>query len=137
MGAEANGDVPDNGCTDTAMFGFKTSERGSNTYDGYFEMEGDNTVMGIQLGVLVELTDSSRIGFNYRTEMKHSLAGDATVDFSNNPNSQGFATAAGLIPANGTAKGRVEMTTPESASISYFHQLNDLSLQAHFTYTDW
>lgn len=135
MGAEANGDVPTSGCT--AMFGFNTSELGSNTYDGYFEMEGHNTVMGIQLGVLVELTDNSRIGFNYRTEMKHSLAGDATVDFSNNPNSQGFATAAGLIPANGTAKGRVEMTTPESASISYFHQLNDLSLQADFTYTDW
>src|SRR5690554_5120708 len=133
MGAEANGDVPTNGCT--ALFGFNTSELGSNTYDGYFEMEGHNTVMGVQLGVLVELTDNSRIGFNYRTEMKHSLAGDATVDF--NPNSQGFATAAGLIPANGTAKGRVEMTTPESASISYFHQLNDLSLQADFTYTDW
>src|SRR5690554_7092464 len=88
MGAEAKGDVPTNGCT--TMFGFNTSELGSNTYDGYFEMEGHNTVMGIQLGVLVELTDNSRIGFNYRTEMKHSLAGDATVDFSNNPNSQGF-----------------------------------------------
>src|SRR5690554_365703 len=132
--AACMGDLPTNDCT--AMFGF-TSELGSNTYDGYFEMEGHNTVMGIQLGVLVELTDNSRIGFNYRTEMKHSLAGDATVNFSNNPNSQDFATAAGLIPANGTAKGRVEMTTPESASISYFHQLNDLSLQADFTYTDW
>src|SRR5690554_2816986 len=127
LGAEAAG----------SCAGMFTSQLGSDTYDGYFEMEGHNTVMGIQLGVLVELTDNSRIGFNYRTEMKHSLAGDATVDFSNNPNSQGFATAAGLIPANGTAKGRVEMTTPESASISYFNQLNDLSLQADFTYTDW
>ena len=126
LGAEAAG---------SCAGSFDPLQLGSDTYDGYFEMEGHNTVMGIQLGVLVELTDNSRIGFNYRTEMKHSLAGDATVDF--NPNSQGFATAAGLIPANGTAKGRVEMTTPESASISYFHQLNDLSLQADFTYTDW
>src|SRR5690554_2017413 len=135
MGAEANGDVPNDGCT--ALFGFNTSELGSNTYDGYFEMEGHNTVMGFQLGALVELTDNSRVGLNYRSEMKHSIAGTATVEFPSDLSSQGFANTAGLIPANGTAADHVTMTTPEVINLSYFHQLNDLSLQADLSYTDW
>lgn len=137
MGAVAdpkNG-LPANACT--AMFGFDATKLGSDSYDGYFEMEGHNTVMGFQLGALVEFTENSRLGLNYRSEMKHSIAGTASVEFPSDPSSQSFATAAGLIPANGTGTGRVEMTTPEVVNLSYFHQINDLSLQADLSYTDW
>lgn len=135
LGAEAAGQAPAGSCA--GMFNFDSSQLGSDTYDGYFEMEGHNTVMGFQLGALVELTDNSRVGLNYRSEMKHSIAGTATVEFPSDLSSQGFANTAGLIPANGTAAGRVTMTTPEVINLSYFHQLNDLSLQADLSYTDW
>lgn len=135
LGAEAAGQAPAGSCA--GMFNFDSSQLGSDTYDGYFEMEGHNTVMGFQLGALVEFTENSRLGLNYRSEMKHSIAGTASVEFKNDPSSQGFANAAGLIPANGTGAGRVDMTTPEVVNLSYFHQLNDLSLQADLSYTNW
>lgn len=135
IGAEAAGEAPAGSCA--GMFGFDATKLGSDTYDGYFEMEGHNMVMGFQLGALVELTPDSRIGLNYRSEMEHSLTGTATVKFPNDPSSQGFSNAAGLMPANGKAAGRVDMTTPEVFNLSYFHQLGDISLQADLSYTDW
>lgn len=36
-----------------------------------------------------------------------------------------------------SADGRVDITTPETANISYFHQLGDLALQADASWTNW
>ena len=57
------------------------ADLGTSTQDGYFEMEGHNTVLGYQLGALLEFSPNSRLGLNYRSKMSHSLAGEATLTF--------------------------------------------------------
>lgn len=105
---------------------------GTTSDDGYFEMEGHNTAMGFQLGALVEFTDHSRLGVNYRSKISHSLTGNATAEFPTNA----FTDLAGLT---GTTKadGRADITTPETASISYFHEIGQLALQADVSWTNW
>lgn len=105
---------------------------GTSTDDGYFEMKGSNVAFGYQLGALIEFTENSRLGLNYRSQIRHSITGDATAEFPTN----GFT---GLADLAGTtkAKGRVQLNTPETADISYHHQLGDLALQGTASWTNW
>lgn len=105
---------------------------GTSTNDGYFEMKGSNVAFGYQLGALIEFTENSRLGLNYRSQIRHSITGDATATFPTN----GFTSMAELA---GTTKadGRVQLNTPETADISYFHQLGKLSLQGSASWTNW
>lgn len=107
---------------------------GSDSLDGKFEMEGHNTAFGFSGGALIDITAASRIGFNYRTRIAHELSGTATAEFPDQ--SATFLSLAGL----GTdiqADGKVRLVTPENASLSYFHQLGKLSLQADYSWTRW
>lgn len=130
LGAEAAGDLGPYTCN---SLGINPAELGNNTYDGSFVMEGHNTAFGFSLGTLVEFTPNSRLGLNYRTRIAHELTGSATVEFP--AAASGFTGLAGL--ENTKADGRVQLVTPESANISYFHQLGDLSLQADASWTKW
>jgi len=108
------------------LLGLDPADLGKPTNDAYFKMEGDNLVMGYQLGALYEFSDNSRLGLNYRSKMEHSLTGTATL----------------TAPANGVldstkADGRVDMTTPDMLDISYHHQLGALGLQATVQYSNW
>lgn len=128
-GAELSGELP----IACATLGLPDADLGTSTQDGYFEMEGHNTVLGYQLGALLEFSPNSRLGLNYRSKMSHSLAGEATLTFP--ASAQGFTGLAGLNDTQ--ADGRVSMTTPEVANLSYYHQLGDLGLQADLSYTNW
>lgn len=128
-GAEISGALP----LTCANLGLADSDIGQSTQDGYFEMSGHNTVLGYQLGALLEFSPNSRLGLNYRSKMSHSLAGTAELSFP--ASAQGFTGLAGLNDTR--AQGRVSFTTPEVANISYYHQLGDLGLQADLSYTNW
>lgn len=97
--------------------------------DGYLKMEGHNTVMGYQVGALVELTDNARIGVNYRSKAKHSLTGDATISFPDAVHNLGMDDI--------KAPGRVNLTTPDVLNVSYFYQFTDLSVNADVSWTRW
>lgn len=113
--------------------GIDPANLGSTTYDGTFVMEGHNTAFGFNLGALVEFTPNSRLGLNYRTRIAHELTGSATVEFP--AAAETFTNLAGLESTK--ADGRVQFVTPETANISYFHQLGNLSLQADASWTKW
>jgi len=113
--------------------GIDPANLGSTTYDGTFVMEGHNTAFGFNLGALVEFTPHSRLGLNYRTRIAHELTGSATVEFP--AAAETFTSLAGLESTK--ADGRVQFVTPETANISYFHQLGNLSLQADASWTKW
>lgn len=130
LGAEAAGDLGPYTCN---ALGIDLAQLGSNTYDGNFVMEGHNTAFGFSLGTLVEFTPDSRLGLNYRTRIAHELTGNATVEFPSA--AQTFTNLAGLESTK--ADGRVQFVTPESANISYFHQLGNVSLQADASWTKW
>ena len=130
LGAEANGDLGPFTC---AGLGIDPAELGNNTADGQFEMEGHNTVFGFAIGTLVEFTPHSRLGLNYRTRIAHDLTGSANVTFPDSATT--FATLAGLDSTQ--ADGRVSMTTPETANLSYYHEIGALGLQADVSWTGW
>lgn len=89
---------------------------------GLLTVEGDDYGWGFNLGALWQLSDATRIGLAYRSEVDQKLEG--TAEFS-------VVTA-----LNGPVTASV--TLPDSASLSLVHQLNPrLELLADMTWTGW
>lgn len=89
---------------------------------GPLTVEGDDIGWGFNLGALWKLSDTTRIGLAYRSEVDQKLKGTAT--FSATP------------AANGPVKAN--LTLPDSASLSIVHQLNPrVELLADVTWTGW
>ena len=89
---------------------------------GLLTVEGDDYGWGFNLGALWQLSDATRIGLAYRSEVDQKLEG--TAEFS-------VVTA-----LNGPVTASV--TLPDSASLSLAHQLTPrLELLADMTWTGW
>ncbi|HWR78449.1 MAG TPA: porin [Thiobacillus sp.] len=89
---------------------------------GLATVKGDDYGWGYNLGALWQLSEATRIGLAYRSEVEQTLAGDV-----------GFSTA---VTLNGPVNAAV--TLPDSASLSLFHKLNPKwDLLADVTWTGW
>lgn len=89
---------------------------------GLATVKGDDYGWGYNLGALWQVSEATRIGLAYRSEVEQTLAGDV-----------GFSTAATL---NGPVNAVV--TLPDSASLSLFHKLSPKwDLLADVTWTGW
>ena len=91
-------------------------------------LEADDTGFGYGIGLLYEYSDNGRIGFNYRSEIKHTLDGDVSTP---------LATA---HPAYSTLNfdASAEFTTPATASIGIYHEVSDQwTLLGDISWTDW
>jgi len=101
---------------------------GSQSMDGLIDLEGDNWAWGFNLGALFTLTEQTRIGIAYRSDIKHTLNGDANF---NTPE------AAQLLQPLDT-NFKLSTSLPESISISLYHQLTPrLAAMTDFRYTRW
>lgn len=95
--------------------------------DARAKINGDSLGFGFNLGFIYELTAATRLGVHYRSEISHSLEGDAK--FSNM-----FSLGGGSVKTDADAK----LNTPSTFSISLSHQLNDrLTLLGDVTHTKW
>ncbi len=89
---------------------------------GTLEVKGDDYGWGFNLGLLWQPSKATRIGLAYRSEVDHTLKGDAA-----------FSAATVL---NGGVSA--DLTLPDSASLSVFHKLNPKwDLLADVTWTGW
>lgn len=98
--------------------------------DGKVKIEGDDTALGYNFGILVQATDSTRVGLTYHSKVKYKLDGNTKVDY------QLFA----LQGQNPSQKydASLDITTPESVDFSVTHQLDDQwTLYAGSTWTRW
>ena len=87
---------------------------------------------GFNLGVLLELSEATRFGIAYRSEISYDLEGDA--DFKTPDEATRIAVASGLVDTD--AKADIDL--PASLSVSGYHQLTDKwALMADITWTDW
>lgn len=111
-----------------AAAGVDVNTLGTTAQDGLFTMEGDSIDYGVDFGLLWEYSPESRLGFNYKTAIKHTLEGDATAKFTQQ--TQNF------LPST-KADGEADLTTPETLNLSYFHQLGRLSLQGDLSWSRW
>lgn len=99
--------------------------------DGSVEISGDDWGYGFNLGVLFELSEATRFGLAYRSQVDHSIDGSA-----------GFAYPA-AAPNVGAASGLVnqdvdfDIDLPASASLSGHHSFGRWALQASLTWTQW
>ncbi|WP_447788979.1 MULTISPECIES: OmpP1/FadL family transporter [Pseudomonas] len=98
--------------------------------DGKVKIKGDDTALGYNIGVLVQATDSTRVGLTYHSKVKYKLEGDTKVNYN-------VLAAVGQNPSQ-KYDASLDVTTPESVDFSVTHALNDKwTLYAGSTWTRW
>lgn len=101
--------------------------------DGFVTIEADDYGYGYNLGFLFEQSEETRYGLSYRSEIDYELEGDATFT-SPNAYTDILAGLSGLV--DGPASS--EVTLPQHASASVFHQLSDeWAMMGDVTWTGW
>ncbi|MBO5443289.1 MAG: TonB-dependent receptor [Alphaproteobacteria bacterium] len=90
------------------------------------KLKGDTTDIGYTIGALYELTDNTRFGISYRSQINHKLKGDITFAKQTG--------ALGLVNQDISAK----LTTPALLSMGAYHDINDKwSVMAEIQKTYW
>ena len=96
----------------------------ASAQDAHAQIKGDGWGYGFNLGYLVDLSDSTRVGLAYRSPISHTLKGDTIWDFSavtTDPIvNQFLQNSSHKINSD----GRVKLMTPETVSANVFSQLN-------------
>ena len=95
--------------------------------DGTVKIEGDDTALGYNIGIMVQALESTRLGLTYHSKVKYKLEGDTKVNYA-------------VLGPLGNQKfdASLDITTPESVDFSVTHQLNDQwTLYAGSTWTRW
>lgn len=124
-------------------------------FENHYEVSGDDWQLGYNLSMMWDVTADITVGVSYRSEMKFKLKGDS--EFGQDQGVLGLTQAPTAIPGTTVAAGdyiiapvdgvtgavpkqgsEVPLTTPQSLTISYAHQLtNELQLVAGATWTQW
>ncbi|MNZ45683.1 Outer membrane protein P1 precursor [compost metagenome] len=91
------------------------------------KISGDDTAIGYNIGILVQATDSTRVGLTYHSMVDYKLEGDTKISGS------------GFGPFSGSKfDATLKIKTPESVDFSVTHELNaDWTLYAGSTWTRW
>ncbi len=95
-----------------------------------FSNEADGWAFVWDVGALYQFTPNTRVGVSYHSEADHHLKGNASIKGN-------FAlTPGGKV--NGKGKVRTDLTLPDSANLSVFHQIDQqFAVMAGLTWTDW
>ncbi|MFL6534976.1 MAG: OmpP1/FadL family transporter [Pseudomonas sp.] len=98
--------------------------------EGNVKIKGDDIGYGYNIGVLVQPTDTTRVGLTYHSKVKYKLEGHTEV----NP---GAGTPAPVLSAE-QYDASLDITTPESVDFSVTQQINDAwTVYAGSTWTRW
>lgn len=96
--------------------------------EGLSTLTGNDSAWGYNFGALFKISEQTRIGAAYRSQIKYTLSGDVT--FANRP-----APLAAALPDQPVT---LDITMPDSFSLSAFHQYSDkLDVMVDATWTGW
>lgn len=111
---------------------YASSTTSDPTTDILIDNDGDSLGYGFNLGLLYQLSDATRIGFSWRSEISHDIEGDAKVTVPD-------ALLGTAAEADFTDQGfSSTLSVPASASLSVFHQYNEkIALMSDLSWTDW
>jgi long-chain fatty acid transport protein len=105
--------------------------------EGLATVEGDDWAYGFNLGLLYQVTDTTRVGVAYRSKLDHEITGSAEFDADN-------ASAAAVRNALRTAGfftdpgGSADLNLPAVLSLGVSHQVGDrLTLLGEVSWTQW
>jgi long-chain fatty acid transport protein len=97
---------------------------GAPGVDGKAKLTGDDWGYGYNLGVLLTPTESTRLGIAYRSKVNLTIKGDAEVS--------------GLGAFDYKQNAKLDLSLPDSLSLSGLHQLNPKwAIMADITWTKW
>lgn len=97
-----------------------------------YTMEGDHIGVGFNASALFKASDALRIGFNYKSRVKHTLDGEQT--FSNPAVVPGLGGALG----NNGDSVELEMTTPDVITVGASYLLNEKwDLHGSVSWSSW
>ncbi len=97
----------------------------SEGQDTLINIKGDDTGLGYNIGLMVDLSEQTTWGMTYHSKVDYTLKGRTKV--YNAP-----------LPVNGEYKATLDFTTPESFDTSLTHKLDDQwTLHGGLTYTRW
>jgi long-chain fatty acid transport protein len=103
-------------------------------HDGLAKLEGDDWGFGWNAGVIFQMSNATRLGLAYRSQVHQTL--DGTIKFSNVP--AAFAVSPTLTATFANGDVTAKLTTPSSLSASLFHRINDQwDAMADLTWTEW
>ncbi|NIR29477.1 MAG: transporter [Gammaproteobacteria bacterium] len=105
------------------------------TQDGKVKLKADDWGVGGTLGVIVEPREGTRFGVGWRSQIDHTLDGDANFT----------EDAAGVAVALQGATGafvdtdiKADLTTPERIGVGAYHELTgELAVVGEFEWTNW
>ncbi len=115
-------------------------------FENHYEVEGDDWAFGYNLSMMWDINSDITLGVTYRSEMEFDLEGDSK--FAQKDGVVGLGQTPGgtyvVAPVDGVTgsvpdqASEVPLTTPQSLTVSYAHQLtNELQLLAGATWTQW
>ncbi len=99
----------------------------SSTGTGHVAEDGHSWAVGYQLGALYELTDKTRFGVGYRSEIKHKIKGKmkssgSALSMSPDPEMAGKGA---FIDSLLNQSIKVNLDTPAMLSFGAYHDIND------------
>jgi len=98
--------------------------------DGFAEVDGTSNSWGANLGMMYEFNDAARLGFAYRSVVRHKIKGDGKFTDVN-----GFLDSQGFFQ---NTDASADITLPATASVSYYQDvMSKLALMADVTWTEW
>ena len=110
--------------------------RGDPSNDSDAKIEGDNWGAGLNLGLLADITDRTRLGIAYRGHVTHSVDGD--IDY--NHRNDAFAATADTADVFVDADAAATLDLPETLTISMSRdstRLENVTIKADVTWTRW
>lgn len=99
--------------------------------DGMIGFDGGDIGYGFNVGALWEFSKTSRVGVSYRSQVQHTLSGNATAV-------GGPLAAAYLASVAPDGKVTADVTLPATATLSLYHELNpQWAVMADLQWTGW
>ncbi|MBV7548986.1 outer membrane protein transport protein [Pseudomonas sp. PDM26] len=98
--------------------------------DTHVKIKGDDVALGYNFGVLVQATDTTRVGLTYHSKVKYKIEGHTDI-------SAGANSPSAFLKSN-RYDASLKIETPESVDFSVTQQLTDAwTLYAGSTWTRW
>jgi long-chain fatty acid transport protein len=97
--------------------------------DGLFQLEGDDTSVGFNVGALLTLdkSDNTTLGIHFRSSIRHELAGTARTSGLTGP----------LASANRVREGKVELELPPIATVGLAHRRGPWTWLGQLAWFGW
>lgn len=117
--------------------GLSPSNLGTDDSDGKLDLKADDfddIATGFNLGLIYQISDRTKIGVAYRSEVDVSVEGDGDFTVPDNVTLQTLVGGSGAFVDTDIG---VDVTLPASFSVSLAHQVDKITWLVDVTWTEW